>query len=113
MGYLSQVKINTDWQEAANAINANFTSLNTAVEKARSQTMVKLPLCDTLEILKENHPPAYEDQMGLVGTTLPATLYKVKNGAWTSTGQSVGDPSVVLTGSPAFENLGKVDEVNV
>lgn len=113
MGYLSQVKIDTDWQEAANAINSNFTSLNTAVEKARSQTMVKLPLCDSLSDLTSKYPPAYEGQMGLVGTTLPATLYKVKNGAWTSTGQSVGDPSVVLTGSPAFENLGKVDEVNV
>jgi hypothetical protein len=109
----SQIKSDTNWGEAVSVINGNFASLNQAVEKAKAQTMIKLPLCGSESELYERHPPTYEDQMGLVGTTLPAILYKVKNGAWVSTGTSVGNPSAVLSEVVAYDSLGQVDEVTV
>lgn len=110
---VSQIKSDTNWGDAASVINANFASLNQAVEKAKSQTMVKLPLCKSESELKEKHPPSYEDQIALVGTTLPATLYKVENGEWASTGQLVGNPSAVLSEVVAYDSLGQVDEISV
>lgn len=109
----SQIKSDTNWGEAVSVINGNFASMNQAVEKAKAQTMIKLPLCDSESDLNTKYPPAYECQMGLVGTTLPATLYKVKNGAWVSTGTSVGNPSAVLSEVVAYDSLGQVDEVTV
>lgn len=109
----SQVKPDTEWGEAVSVINTNFASLNQAVEKAKSQTMIKLPLCKSEAALKEKHPPSYEGQMALVGTTLPATLYKVENDEWTTTGQLVGNPSAVLSEVVAYDALGQVDEISV
>lgn len=110
---VSQIKSDTNWGDAASVINTNFASLNQAVEKAKSQTMIKLPLCESEASLNKNYPPSYEDQMALVGTTLPATLYKVKNGKWTNTGKSVGNPSAVLSEVVAYDALGQVDEISV
>lgn len=108
----SQIKTDTDWKSAAATLNSNFAYLNVAIEKAKAQTMIKLPLCDTEDDLNTKYPPAYEDQMGLVGTSLPATLYKVENGKWVTTGTTVGQPSAVLAECVKYESLGTVDEVN-
>lgn len=109
----SQIKSDTNWGEAVSVINGNFASLNQAVEKAKSQTSVKLPLFSSVSDLNSKYPPAYEGQMALVGTTLPATLYKVQSNVWTSTGTSVGNPSAVLSEVVAYDSLGNVDEISL
>lgn len=110
---ISKIKSDTNWGDAASVINTNFSSLNQAVEKAKSQTSLKLPLCSNTSDLAKNYPPSYEGQMALVGSTLPATLYKVQNGKWVSTGQSVGTPSAVLSEVVAYDSLGSVDEISL
>lgn len=109
----SKVKSDTNWGDAVSVINTNFASLNQAVEKAKSQTMIKLPLFSSESDLKSKYSPLYEGQMALVGTSLPATLYKVENNSWVSTGTSVGAPSAVLSEVVAYDSLGSVDEISL
>lgn len=111
MSNVSQIKNDTNWDEAVSTLNTNFANLSTDVAKAKAQTMIKLPMCDTLEDLKEKYPPAYEDQMGLVGTSFPATLYKVKNGEWATTGTTVEGPSAVLAECVGYDTVGTTEEV--
>lgn len=113
MTNISQINTDTKWDAAVSTLNTNFVNLNTAIIKAKNQTMIKLPLCESESDLKEKYPPAYEGQMGLVGTTLPAILYKVEKGQWTSTGTSVGNPSAILTDCVGYDSKGTTDEVNI
>ena len=44
MANTSRIKTDTNWQEAAGTINANFSAVNTELEGLRMTTSVKMPL---------------------------------------------------------------------
>lgn len=110
---LSTIKTESSWGDVAGTLNQNFAAIDIAVNKVTSQVSVKLPLCASVSELNSKYPPNYEGQMGLVGTTLPATLYKVSNGAWVSTGKSIGTPSASLSGVVSYNDLGAVNDVTI
>ena len=88
MANISQIKTDTDWQEAAGTINTNFANVSTAIEG-----------------LKQN-----VGQLILVGSSLPAPVYRWNGSSFASAGFSAGSASVPLANYLTYESLGTVDD---
>lgn len=90
MANISQVKTDGNWGDAASTINSNFQNISTELEKTKSVTTVKLPWATSVEELKKMIPSPYYGQLGLVGSSLPASVHKWNGSSWADTGQTGG-----------------------
>lgn len=91
MANISQVKTDSNWGDAASTINSNFQNINTELEKTKSVTTVKLPWATSVTELKKMIPNPYYGQLGLVGSSLPASVYKWNGSSWADTGETGGN----------------------
>lgn len=105
---INTIQSSGTWGQAASDINNNFTSMSTEIVKIRNTTSVKLPWATTVAELKQFVPNPYEGQFGLVGSTLPATIYKWNGTNWISTGQTGGDGDINVAQYLTYEVTGTI-----
>ena len=110
MANTSQIKTDTNWQEAAGTINANFSAVNTELEGLRMTTSVKMPLFSSTSEADTAITNKYVGQLILVGSTLPAPVYRWNGSSFVSAGFSAGSASVPLANYLTYESLGTVDD---
>lgn len=110
MANVSQIKTDTDWQEAAGTINTNFANVSTAIEGLKQTTSVKMPLFSSTSEANSAITNKYVGQLILVGSTLPAPVYRWNGSAFASAGFSAGSASVPLTNYLTYESLGTVED---
>ena len=110
MANISQIKTDTDWQEAADTINTNFANVSTAIEGLKQTTSVKMPLFSSTSEANSAITNKYVGQLILVGSTLPAPVYRWNGSSWVNTGTTGGNAEVPLTNYLTYESLGTVDD---
>lgn len=110
MANVSQIKTDTDWQEAAGTINTNFANVSTAIEGLKQTTSVKMPLFSSTSEADSAITNKYVGQLILVGSSLPAPVYRWNGSAFASAGFSAGSASVPLANYLTYESLGTVED---
>lgn len=110
MANISQIKTDTDWQEAADTINTNFANVSTAIEGLKQTTSVKMPLFSSTSEANSAITNKYVGQLILVGNTLPAPVYRWNGSSWVNTGTTGGNAEVPLANYLTYESLGTVDD---
>ena len=97
MDTLSKIPSEGNWQDIATRANENFTKVSTELGKLGMTTSVKMPLFASLTEAQNNIPKPYFGQLILIGSTLPAPVYKWNGSSWVNTGITGGSASVPLT----------------
>lgn len=110
MANVSQIKTDTDWQEAAGTINTNFANVSAAIEGLKQTTSVKMPLFSSTSEANSAITNKYVGQLILVGSTLPAPVYRWNGSSWVNTGTTGGNAEVPLVNYLTYESLGTVDD---
>ena len=110
MANLKQIHIDSDWGKEASNLNANFNAINTELAGIKNNIAIKLPLFGSTTEAKNSIPLPYVGQMVLIGTSLPAPVYKWNGTAFASAGFSAGSASVPLANYLTYENLGTVGD---
>lgn len=113
MANISQIKTDTDWQEAAGTINTNFANVSTAIEGLKQTTSVKMPLFSSTSEANSEITNKYVGQLILVGSTLPAPVYRWNGSSWVNTGTTGGNAEVPLSDYLGYDNLGNTNEVSI
>lgn len=113
MANISQVKTDTDWQEAAGTINTNFTNVSAAIEGLKMTTSIKMPLFSSTSQANSTLTNKYVGQLILVGSTLPAPVYRWNGSSWVNTGMTGGDSEVPLADYLGYTDLGNTNEVTL
>lgn len=113
MANTSQIKTDTNWQEAAGTINANFSAVNTELEGLRMTTSVKMPLFSSTSEAGSEITNKYVGQLILVGSSLPAPVYRWNGSSWVNTGMTGGNAEVALTDYLGYNDLGDINEVTI
>lgn len=96
MANLSQIKTDSNWGTEAPRINENFNAVNAELAVLRSTTSVNIPLFSSLSEAQQSIPNPYIGKLILVGTTLPAAVYKWDGTKWYDTGITGGETNVSL-----------------
>lgn len=96
MATLNTITANSNWGVESTKINQNFTNLNMELVKLGNTYGIKVPLCGSVDEAKELIKNPYEGQFVLIGTSLPAPVYKWTGTEWQDTGMTGGDASVSL-----------------
>lgn len=110
MANLKQIQIDSDWGKEAPNLNANFNAINTELAGIKNNIAIKIPLFESTTEAKNNIPLPYVGQMVLIGTSLPAPVYKWNGSSFASAGFSSGIASVPLANYLTYESLGTVDD---
>lgn len=97
MANLSQIKTDSDWGLEASKINQNFNQVNTELTTLKNTTSVRQPLFSSTTEATKNIPSPYVGQLILVGSTIPAPIYRWNGSSWVNTGQTGGSAEVSLT----------------
>lgn len=93
----SQISSDSNWGAEASKLNQNFNAVNTAIEKLENTGGIKMPLfASTSEISKYIKSP-YMGQMVLIGSSLPAPVYKWNGSSWVSAGFNGGNATAPLS----------------
>lgn len=106
MANLSQIKTDSDWGLEASKINQNFNQVNTELTTLKNTTSVRQPLFSSTTEASKNITSPYVGQLVLIGSTIPAPIYRWNGSSWANTGQTGGSAEVPLT------NYYTKDEIN-
>lgn len=110
MANISQIKTDTNWQDAATTINTNLANINTDLERLRQTTSVKMPLFSSTSEANSAITNKYVGQLILVGSSLPAPVYRWNGSSWVNTGTTGGNAEVPLSDYLGYNDLGTVDD---
>ena len=97
MATISTIKKESNWGAEATKINQNFTNVNTELTKLNNTYGLKIPLFSSTSAASTAIPSPYEGQLILVGSTLPAPVYRWNGSSWDNTGTTGGSASAPLT----------------
>ena len=97
MSTISKIQTDSNWGTEANKINQNFTNLNTDIVKLQNTAGIKIPLFSSVSAATASITSPYEGQLILVGSTLPAPVYRWNGSSWANTGVTGGSSSIALT----------------
>lgn len=96
MATMNTIATDSNWGTEATKINQNFTNLNMELVKLGNTYGIKVPLCNSVDEAKTLIKNPYDGQFVLIGTSLPASVYKWNGTEWQNTGITGGDSSVAL-----------------
>lgn len=126
MSNTSQIKIQSDWGEAAGTINQNFQNISADIEKIKRTASIKVPWATSLSELRSLVSNPYNGQFALVGETLPAPIYKYNGTDWENTNETGGginvsldnyytkqDVDSLVSDKVSFQTIGQIDEVTL
>lgn len=111
MANLKQIQIDSDWGKEAPNLNANFNAINTELAGIKNNIAIKLPLFGSTTEAENSIPLPYVGQMVLIGTSLPAPVYRWDGSSWANTGMTGGNAEVALTDYLGYEDLGMANEI--
>lgn len=94
---LDTIKSDSDWGSEATRINKNFNSINTELITLKNTTSVRQPLFSSVSEAKQNILSPYVGQLILVGSTIPAPVYRWNGSSWVDTGLTGGSAEVPLS----------------
>lgn len=94
---LDTIKSDSDWGSEATLINKNFNSINTELITLKNTTSVRQPLFSSVSEAKQNILSPYVGQLILVGSTIPAPVYRWNGSSWVDTGLTGGSAEVPLS----------------
>lgn len=97
MSTISKIQTDSNWGSEVTKINQNFTNLNTDIVKLQNTAGIKVPLFSSVSAATASIPSPYEGQLILVGSTLPAPVYRWNGSSWANTGTTGGGTSTALT----------------
>lgn len=97
MATISTIQKESNWGTEATKINQNFTNINTELTKLNNTYGLKIPLFSSTSAASTAIPSAYEGQLILVGSELPAPVYRWNGSSWEDTGITGGSASTSLT----------------
>lgn len=97
MANLSQIKTDSDWGLEASKINQNFNQVNTELTTLKNTTSVRQPLFSSTTEASKYITSPYVGQLVLIGSTIPAPIYRWNGSSWVDTGQTGGSAEVSLT----------------
>ena len=97
MATISTIQKESTWGTEATKINQNFTNVNTELTKLNNTYGLKIPLFSSTSAASASIPSPYEGQLILVGSTLPAPVYRWNGSSWANTGTTGGSASAPLT----------------
>lgn len=120
MANLSQIKPDSDWGTESSKINQNFTQVNTELTSLKNTTSVRQPLFSSTSEATKNIPSPYVGQLVLIGSTIPAPIYRWSGSSWVDTGQTGGSAEVPLSNyytktdiDTRFQVIKSTTEVNI
>lgn len=96
MANLSQIKTDSDWGLEASKINQNFNQVNTELTTLKNTTSVRQPLFSSTTEASKYITSPYVGQLILVGSTIPAPVYRWDGSSWVDTGLTGGSAEVPL-----------------
>lgn len=111
MANLSEIKTDTNWQDAASVINQNYQNINTELDSLKMTTSVKMPMFGSVEDAIQNITNPYIGQLILVGSSLPAPVYKWNGEKWNNTGMTGGGAEVILSDFVKYAETGTINDV--
>lgn len=97
MANLSQIKTDSDWGLEASKINQNFNQVNTELTTLKNTTSVRQPLFSSTTEASKYITSPYVGQLVLIGSTIPAPIYRWNGSSWIDTGQTGGSAEVPLS----------------
>lgn len=97
MATISTIQKESTWGTEATKINQNFTNVNTELTKLNNTYGLKIPLFSSTSAASTAIPSPYEGQLILVGSSLPASVYRWNGSSWANTGTTGGSASAPLT----------------
>ncbi|WP_308768898.1 hypothetical protein [uncultured Bacteroides sp.] len=110
MANISQIKIDSNWGDAASTLNSNFQNMNVDLEKVKSSTTKFKGYFTTEAALKQAYPSPKVGDTAWVGSTYPGTVYNVQtDGTWYNTGTAPDTETVDLTDYAKKEELTELD----
>lgn len=110
MANLSKIEVDSDWGKEAPKLNTNFNSVNVELTNLKNTRAIKIPLFGSTSDASQNILSPYVGQMVLIGSSIPAPLYKWNGDSWVNTGTTGGDASVPLSDYLTFDVLGTVED---
>lgn len=113
MANLKQIQIDSDWGKEAPNLNANFNAINVELAGIKNNIAIKLPLFESTTEAKNSIPLPYVGQMVLIGTSLPATVYRWNGSSWANTGTTGGNAEVPISDYLGYDDLGNVNEISI
>lgn len=108
---LSKINVDTNWQDAASIINQNYQNIDTALDSLKMTTSVKMPMFGSVDDASQNITNPYIGQLILVGSSLPAPVYKWNGENWEDTGMTGGDAEVILSDFVKYAETGTINDV--
>lgn len=108
MANISKIKTESNWGDASSTINSNFQYISTELTKISNKTSVKLPWATSTTELSSMITSPYIGQMALVGSTLPAAVYKWNGSSWANTGTTGGNFEVTSDQYLTYEVTGTI-----
>lgn len=97
MATISTIQKESNWGTEATKINQNFTNVNTELTRLNNTYGLKIPLFSSTSAASTAIPSPYEGQLILVGSSLPASVYRWNGSSWVNTGTTGGSASAPLT----------------
>lgn len=97
MANLSQIKTDSDWGLEASKINQNFNQVNTELTTLKNTTSVRQPLFSSTTEASKYITSPYVGQLVLIGSTIPAPIYRWNGSSWGDTGLTGGSAEVPLS----------------
>ncbi len=120
MANLSQIKTDSNWGDTAAAINQNFNQVNTELTTLKNTTSVRQPLFSSTTEASKYITSPYVGQLVLIGSTIPAPIYRWNGSSWGNTGQTGGSAEVPLSNyytktdiDTRFQVIKSTTEVNI
>lgn len=107
---LQQIKTKTNWQEAANAINANSQTIQIEFEKVGEKNRGYYV---SLASLNSAHPTGNVGDIAYVGTTAPFNIYTWNGSSWADTGETGGSDDVDLSGTYPQMTVGAAENASI
>jgi hypothetical protein len=107
---LRQLKTQTTWEAATDAINHNSGKINEAVTRLENATYKNKGYFKTEEQLRTTILIPTAGSKAYVGASYPYKVYLVENGTWVDSGETGGSEEVNLEGyftKEEFERLSR------
>lgn len=97
MANLQQIKTDSNWGAEAPRINENFNAVNSELLKLGATSGIAVPLFASVSEAKKYITNPYVGKLILIGSTLPAPVYRWNGSSWVNTGTTGGNASAPLT----------------
>ncbi|MBM6865898.1 hypothetical protein H6A66_12050 [Bacteroides caecigallinarum] len=110
MANVSKIEVDSDWGKEAPKLNANFNAVNVELANLKNTRAIKIPLFSSTSEASQNIPSPYFGQMVLIGSSIPAPVYKWNGSSWANTGSTGGNATVPLSDYLTFDVLGTIDD---